>query len=76
MRYMCNSCGKDVGGPDVTCVEHPAARINVEPDACARLYIDRAAGFRRILLSFHSNSRFSSAIAADAQRMGTRSASR
>jgi hypothetical protein len=48
MRYMCNSCGTDVGGQDSRCAEHSDARINAEPDACARLYLDRATGFRKV----------------------------
>jgi hypothetical protein len=48
MRYMCNVCGADVGGRGQSCAEHPAARVNEAPDACGRVYPDRATGFRRI----------------------------
>jgi hypothetical protein len=48
MRYMCNACGTDVGGRGNRCAEHPEARVNEEPNACARAYVDRATGFRRI----------------------------
>ncbi len=48
MRFMCNACGTDVGGPGRSCAAHPAARVNQAPDACGRLYVERATGFRRI----------------------------
>jgi len=48
MRYMCNSCGTEVGGSDARCGAHPTARINEFPDACGRLFVDRVTGFRQI----------------------------
>jgi hypothetical protein len=48
MRYMCNTCGADVGGKGAECAQHPTARINEAPDPCARLFIDRRTGLRQL----------------------------